>query len=184
MKMIKLRAAKKSRHLPPKSRRGYPVLAARPGNCVFVLVRQMSCSACSPAPSRKKRSEQTIYDAATRELLQIDFPARESDFGWRIVVARQCDLARSVERMREGNDGEGVHACSRGGYFRRNSSEIPSETERNTSTANTPIIPKPIIRFLRSRPSSLRNSTRRASHGAGYLSYFQHESRRNKTRRA
>jgi hypothetical protein len=51
----------------------------------------MSCSAASPAPRREKRSEQTIYDAATRELLQIDFPARESDFGRGVVIAGQCD---------------------------------------------------------------------------------------------
>jgi hypothetical protein len=36
----------------------------------------MSCSAACPAPRREKRSEQTIYDAATRKDLQIDFPSR------------------------------------------------------------------------------------------------------------
>jgi hypothetical protein len=41
-----------------------------------MMKRQMSRSAACPAPSRKKRSEQTIYDAATREVLQIDFPSR------------------------------------------------------------------------------------------------------------
>jgi hypothetical protein len=89
MKMMKMRTAKKIAHLPQYSRRRCPVLAARPGNCIFVLTRQMSCSAASPAPRREKRSEQTIYDAATRELLQIDFPARESGCGWRIVIVHQ-----------------------------------------------------------------------------------------------
>jgi hypothetical protein len=81
MKMMKARSAKKSRHLPPHSRRRCPVFAAHPGNCVLFLARQMSCSEACPAPRRKKRLEQTIYDAATSELLQIDFRTRESDFG-------------------------------------------------------------------------------------------------------
>ena len=98
-------------------------------------------------PRREKRSEQTIYHAATRELLQIDFPARESDFGWMIVIARQCDATRNAKWMREGKDGTRVHMRVRGNYLRRNSSEISLETERNTSTASAPIMPKAIIIF-------------------------------------
>jgi hypothetical protein len=107
----------------------------------------MSCSAASLAPRRKKRSEQTIYDAATRELLQIDLPAREGDFGSGIVIPRYRDAAQNVKKIREGKNGEGVFARARGNYLRRKSSEISPETERNTSTANTPIMQKAIIIF-------------------------------------
>jgi hypothetical protein len=71
----------------------------------------MSCSAACRAPRREKRSEQTIYDAATRDVLQIDFPAREIDFGWRTVIARKCDSTRKTEFMREGKGDEGF--CAR-----------------------------------------------------------------------
>jgi hypothetical protein len=76
MIVMKVRGAKKSRHLPPRARRRCPEFAARPGNCVLFLARLMSYSAACPAPRREKRSEQTIYDAATREVLQIDFGRR------------------------------------------------------------------------------------------------------------
>jgi len=71
----------------------------------------MSCSAACRAPRREKRSEQTLYDAATRDVLQIDFPAREIDFGWRTVIARKCDSTRKTEFMREGKGDEGF--CAR-----------------------------------------------------------------------
>jgi hypothetical protein len=48
-------------------------------------------------------------------------------------------------------------ACARGNYLRRNSSEISLETERNTSTASAPIMPKAIINFLHSRLTSRLN---------------------------
>jgi uncharacterized protein (DUF2342 family) len=77
MTMMKMKAAKKVAPAAAAARRRCHLLAARPGTCVFILARQMSRSAACPAPRRKKRSEQTIYDAATREVLQIDFPSRE-----------------------------------------------------------------------------------------------------------
>jgi hypothetical protein len=83
--------------------------------------------------------------------LQIDFPARESDVGWRTVIARKCDSTEKTEFMPEGKDDEGFCARLRmrtqGDYFRRNSSEMSLETERNTSTASAPIMPKAIIIF-------------------------------------
>jgi hypothetical protein len=84
-----------------------------------------------------------------REVLQIDFPVRESGCGWGIVIAYVCGATRSVELMREGKDGTGVRARghARECYLRRNSSEISLETERNTSTARAPIMPKAIIIF-------------------------------------
>jgi len=78
MKMMVAGATKRFAPSAAASRRRCPVLAARPGSCIFFLARQMSCSAAGPAPRREKRSEQTIYDAATRKDLQIDFPAREA----------------------------------------------------------------------------------------------------------
>jgi hypothetical protein len=57
----------------------------------------------------------------------------------------RCSTKR--EKMREGKNGEGVFARARGNYLRRKSSEISPETERNTSTANTPIMQKAIIIF-------------------------------------
>ncbi len=58
------------------------------------------------------------------------------------MIARQRDYARNLE----GKDATPkTHA--RGNYFRRNSSEISPETERNTSTASAPIMPKAIIIF-------------------------------------
>jgi hypothetical protein len=74
LKMTQVKATKNFASSAAASRRRCHVLAARPGTCIFFLVRQMSRSAASPAPRRKKRSEQTVYDAATREVLQIDFP--------------------------------------------------------------------------------------------------------------
>jgi hypothetical protein len=100
------------------------------------------------APRREKRSEQTIYDAATRELLQIDFPAHESDFGLgdydRLSVRFNADCEIDV-----GSEGcpRLARVRARGNYLRRNSSEISFETERNTSTASAPIMPKAIIVF-------------------------------------
>jgi hypothetical protein len=82
-------------------------LAARSGNCILFLARQMSCSAACLAPRREKRSEQTIYHAATRVVLQIDFPAREIDFGWRTVIARKSDSTRKTKFTREGKDDGG-----------------------------------------------------------------------------
>jgi hypothetical protein len=66
--------------------------------------------------------------------------------GWRVVIARQREVARNVELMREGKDAA-LKTRARGNYFRRNRSEISSETERNTSTARTPIMQKAIIIF-------------------------------------
>jgi hypothetical protein len=117
----------------------------------------MSCSAACPAPRRKKRSEQTIYDAATREVLQIDFPSREeSDAAEKKQIprvkfalgmtARAFVRRLSNERLKWMSSGKnGRKKSARGDYFRRKRLEISPETERNTSTASAPIMQKAII---------------------------------------
>jgi hypothetical protein len=157
MTMMKMKAAKKVAPAAAAPRRRCHVLAARPGTCVFILVRQMSRSAACPAPRRKKRSAQTIYDAATREVLQIDFPSREAadaaekkqipraKFAFGMTVRA---FVRSLSNERVEWTSSGMNSCkksSRGDYFRRNRLEISPETERNTSTASAPIMQKAII---------------------------------------
>jgi hypothetical protein len=157
MTMMKMKAAKKVAPAAAAARRRCHLLAARPGTRVFILARQMSRSAACPAPRRKKRSEQTIYDAATREVLQIDFPSREeagaaekkqiprAKFALGMTVRA---FVRSLSNESVKSMSSGMNGCkksARGDYFRRNRLEISPETERNTSTASAPIMQKAII---------------------------------------
>jgi hypothetical protein len=150
-------AAKKFAPSAAASRRRGPGFAARPGTCVFFLARQMSSSVAGPAPRREKRSEQTIYDAATRKDLQIDFPSR--------AKRSRLEKMRLVTRVVQNGKGKGcgkgrrsnarsAMPCARGNYFRRKRSEISPDIERNTSTASAPIMQNAIIIILRQRPTS------------------------------
>jgi hypothetical protein len=150
-------AAKKFAPSAAASRRRCPVLAARPGTCIFFLAWQMSCSAACPAPRREKRSEQTIYDAATRKDLQIDFPSRAK----RSRLEKMRSVTRVFQNGKRKECGEGrrsnersAMSWARGFYFRRKRSEISPEIERNTSTASAPIMQNAIIIILRQRPTS------------------------------
>jgi hypothetical protein len=78
---------------------------------------------------------------------------RESDFGWMSAITCRCDSKSNAKWMQKGEDClRPAYAC--GNYLRRKSSEMSPETERNTSTASAPIIPKAIIIILLSRLTS------------------------------
>jgi hypothetical protein len=71
----------------------------------------MTCSATHPVPGRAKRSEQTIYDAATREVLQIDFRYARKRF-W----LRECNypsLRFKIQRQMEAERGGLSKTCVR-----------------------------------------------------------------------
>jgi hypothetical protein len=156
MTMMKLKAAKKTKPAAAASRARCLVLTARPGTCIFFLARQMSRSAACPAPRRKKCSEQTIYDAATREVLQIDFPLREKR--WRRKIrAAQSVMQNGMQNKAGKGRILGAVVPARRSYFRRNRLEISPETERNTSTASAPIMQKAIIILSGLRLTSIRN---------------------------
>jgi hypothetical protein len=78
---------------------------------------------------------------------------RESDFGCMSAITRRCDSKSNAKWMQKGEDCLRP-AYARGNYLRRKSSEMSPETERNTSTASAPIIPKAIIIILLSRLTS------------------------------
>jgi len=140
MTMLKAKAAKKSAPAAAASRPCCLVRTARPGTCIFSLARQMSRSAACPAPRPKKRSEQTLYDAATREVLQIDFPLRGTRERLEKCGRRGASFKTGC-KIKAGSRAE----AARGNYFRRNRLEISPETERNTSTTSAPIMQKAII---------------------------------------
>ena len=143
---MKMRDAKTIAPSAAASRRRRFVLTAGPGTRIFFLVRQMSRSAACPAPGRKKRSEQTIYDAATREVLQIEFPSRRNRSLWKLgAVTREIHTGCKIKAGRKAR--EFVGARMHGNYFLRNRFEISPEIERNTSTASAPIMQKAIIIF-------------------------------------
>jgi hypothetical protein len=103
MKMMKVNAAKNIASPATTSRRRCPVHAPRPGSCIFVLVRQMSRPEASPAPRREKRSGQTIYDAATREVLQIDFPSRGERSFWKTWCRSAQNSIQNAKWERKGS---------------------------------------------------------------------------------
>src|SRR5271155_4348646 len=112
MKIIKMRAAKKSRRPPPHSRRRCPVLAARPGNRVFVVARQMSCSARIPRLDGRNAQNKHFMMRQPAKFCKLISPRAESEHAGKMLGA--CDATRSVESVREGKDGEGVGACACG----------------------------------------------------------------------
>ena len=110
-----MRAAKTIAPSAAASRRRRLALAARPGTRIFFLVRQMSrCAAC-PAPRRKKRSEQTIYDAATREVLQIEFPSRRNRSFWKLgAVTREIHTGCKIKAGRKARECMAIISCGTG----------------------------------------------------------------------
>jgi hypothetical protein len=176
MKMMIVRAAKKFAPSAAASRRRCPVLAARPGTWIFFLARQMSCSAACPAPRREKRSEQTIYDAATRKDLQIDFPSRgkRSRLEKMRSVTHAFQNGKGQNARREDVRTKGARCRARVNYFRRKRSEISPDIERNTSTASAPIMQNAIINHSPTAPNfSLEYASGVPGSSVSYLVYLQ-----------
>src|SRR5277367_2750842 len=112
MKIIKMRAAKRSRRPPPHSRRRCPVLAARPGNCVFVVTRQMGCSARIPRLDGRNAQNKHFMMRQAAKFCKLISPRAESERAGKMLDA--CDATRNVKSVREGKDDEGVGACACG----------------------------------------------------------------------
>jgi hypothetical protein len=124
------------------------------------LISQRAESECARENALRGECDSTICEksavgvipSAARELLFMQALSKKADssgkirpgnynlrvFPQTIKPGSERDAGREARRRR---------ARARGNYFRRNRLEISPESERNTSTANAPIMQKAIIIF-------------------------------------
>src|ERR1700730_12037281 len=144
VKMTKVRAAKKFAPSAAASHRR-PVVAARPGTCVFFLARQMFRRPERAVPLGLPNAQNKQFMMRQREkFCKLISQRAESECGWRTRLA-----AAAIQYGKPNRGGREAwrRRRARGNYFRRDRLEISPETERNTSTASAPIMQKAIIIF-------------------------------------
>src|SRR5271156_1899982 len=104
MKIIKMRAAKKIASFAAAVAPSLPRARGASWKLRFRCCAADELFRAHPAPRREKRSEQTLYDAASREVLQIDFPARGKrtcrENAWRVRCNAECGIGVGREERR------------------------------------------------------------------------------------
>jgi hypothetical protein len=111
MKMIKVRAAKMIAPSAATSQRRCPVLAARPGTCIFFLARQMSRRPERAVPLGVPNAQNKQFMMRQREkFCKLISQRAESECGRKSALSGERDSIRKAEQLREGEKRQDLHA--------------------------------------------------------------------------